>query len=1116
VKDKLRMGVSENTFVQRGASYALRAAAGGAGADAPVAAAAVAVPPQRAAAAASAAADAPARLPPPGFEMGGDDEAVPAWLHGCRLRVWWGADDGWYTGVAASLSDRSFTFRYDLTSADKKETTHPEDEVLWPLHLNPDAGAGAAGSEDASGSEGEDDGSKEPVGPFQLLNAACLPAACTDAAARATRQKGRGGKWEFPYVCLPGASSGAYGGDEHRLRPGEWVWLHGAELPARLVRVTAEAARGGAATLTLFHARPAPEPRYATARPGLRELVLDPTPRSAPLTQLRGRAEVATAETALPADLPQDVTHVCIGVHDGQALHREGAYMLLNNLLLPEAPPALVIPFNAGPGRGGKKAVHIRVRAQVDIPGRHAPKEMPKALPKVKAKPAPKAKAAREATPEEEAPAAPKAAAAPKPRGRPSNAKKAQDAAEAAEAAAAAAAVATAAAQEAEAGGTPRGDAGLDSPRFSGPKGIAKAHAAAERAAAERAEAERREAQAAAEAAEAKRKADAEAEAKAKEVPKPEPKPEAPPKKPEVAKPEPAAAAAAPKGGPKGKKGAAAKVTKAEAKEEPEAKAEAKAPPPPPKAPSPPPKPAPAPPPPPPPPPPPAAPAAAPRTGFRIPKKDATAAAEPEATLEAVPPAAGGVKRERDGGERGEADPEEARRREREREQEREREKQRRRQRELAQEEEERTRRFNLLAATGEAQRLAALQSALPPPPPPVMPAAQQQPYPPPVRPPYGAYGALPPPMPPPGPPPGPPPVNVILQRELQEAPPAAETPGRVTVTLELLRRRYADFPTRTLGGDQFPLEADFIGDFLALPPPPPLPSDGPVPPAVPPAVAAAMAAAEAALRSPPPPPAARPDERARGGGGERRRSRSRSRGRGREAEPPARREEREPRREEPRRSEYDRDYDRGGRSEYRDRERDRDRDRDRDRERERDRDRDWQRDRREAPRHHPTPPLATDAAAGGGAGASGFANAYVFSCNAHTERECLERMLFGGRNEVRARVMDIAPCVRVLTCVRCPFCRCRFAGSRLRRPCCSSTCSLASSSAYLRPRGSRATTWSPRRSVAAFPRSFVWRLAARCAASRCRCSPRSAAAPTSASPAAWPRGCCTREPWST
>jgi transmembrane 9 superfamily protein 2/4 len=30
----------------------------------------------------------------------------------------------------------------------------------------------------------------------------------------------------------------------------------------------------------------------------------------------------------------------------------------------------------------------------------------------------------------------------------------------------------------------------------------------------------------------------------------------------------------------------------------------------------------------------------------------------------------------------------------------------------------------------------------------------------------------------------------------------------------------------------------------------------------------------------------------------------------------------------------------------------------------------------------------------------------------------------------VRARVMDIAPCVRVLTCVRCPFCRCRRTSS--------------------------------------------------------------------------------------
>jgi hypothetical protein len=40
-------------------------------------------------------------------------------------------------------------------------------------------------------------------------------------------------------------------------------------------------------------------------------------------------------------------------------------------------------------------------------------------------------------------------------------------------------------------------------------------------------------------------------------------------------------------------------------------------------------------------------------------------------------------------------------------------------------------------------------------------------------------------------------------------------------------------------------------------------------------------------------------------------------------------------------------------------------------------------------------------------------------------------QLLYGGRytavtDDVRARVMDIAPCVRVLTCVRYPFCRCR------------------------------------------------------------------------------------------
>jgi y4mF family transcriptional regulator len=93
--------------------------------------------------------------------------------------------------------------------------------------------------------------------------------------AAAVRVKGGKGAraWEFPYVCLLTDAA-----DEQRLRPGDWVWLHGAELPARLARVTAEKARGAAeATLHVFHTRASPEaPRYAQQRPGLRELVLDP------------------------------------------------------------------------------------------------------------------------------------------------------------------------------------------------------------------------------------------------------------------------------------------------------------------------------------------------------------------------------------------------------------------------------------------------------------------------------------------------------------------------------------------------------------------------------------------------------------------------------------------------------------------------------------------------------------------------------------------------------------------------------------------------------------------------------------------------------------------------
>jgi hypothetical protein len=106
-----------------------------------------------------------------------------------------------------------------------------------------------------------------------------------------------------------------------------------------------------------------------------------------------------------------------------------------------------------------------------------------------------------------------------------------------------------------------------------------------------------------------------------------------------------------------------------------------------------------------------------------------------------------------------------------------------------------------------------------------------------------------------------------------------------------------------------------------------------------------------------------------------------------------------------------DRDYDRGYKRDYREPERERERDRDRDR----DRGRDWEREReREREPRRATPPLPGPARVPPAA-ALGFTNAFVFSCNSSTERECQERSLFGGKNQLQPQLITARTAVLLL-----------------------------------------------------------------------------------------------------